>query len=107
GHLQLQIILIGPEPGHFVVDSRFAEDRERRRLALAERIRHGLEPKASAIEQARVIAAVADGEDVRVGGAGEFIDDDAVLGRQSCGGSVYYIRVDYDAAGASVFHLVY
>ena len=80
--LQLEIVLVRPEPGHFVISNGLIQDRKRRRFALAQGVWHRLQSKPAAVERARVVAAVTHGVDVGIGGAGERIDDNSVLGRE-------------------------
>src|SRR3984885_10063445 len=83
---ELQIVLIGPEPRDLVVRDGAAEHAERGARALFEGVVDGLEPHAPRIMRTRMQAAIAGGEDSRVGGAAELIDRDAI-GAVKAGGT--------------------
>src|SRR3546814_4301593 len=46
-HLQLEIVLIGPEPGYRTVRDRLADDRGSRDTRLLDRVRHWLDRKST------------------------------------------------------------
>jgi hypothetical protein len=77
--LQLEVVLVGPEPWQLVVDDLAAAQVRRRGLRLFERVVDGLEPDAASVTQARLAGAVADRIDVRVASPAVFIDGDAVV----------------------------
>ena len=84
GDLQLDLVLVGPEPRHRIVGLRLAHDRLRRGLGLIDGVLHAFEPDLAAIALREEPRAIADRIDVRRG-AGEVVDHDAVLARQARG----------------------
>ena len=80
--LQLQVVLVGPEPGHVGVGLRLARDRPRHRLGLLHRVVHRFQAQAALEQRVRVVGHVAGGEDRRIAGAPEGVDHDAVVDRE-------------------------
>ena len=83
-NLQLDVILVGPEPRHFGRRGRAADDGAGRLLGLLQGVGHALQPvHDAAVDRDRPPRHIADGVDVRVAGAGGLIDHYAVFARQS------------------------
>ena len=76
--LQLEIILIGPEPGHFAIRIGAVQHGQSRVLGLIDGVLNRFQTHARS-GPAGVIGAIARRIYVGVGGAGEFVDDDAVV----------------------------
>ena len=95
--LQLQVVLVGPEPRHLGVRHGRAEQRRGGNLGLMNRVRHGFEPHAALEQGVRMVRAVAGREDVRIGRARELVDDDAVAAGQPGGGGELDVGHDADA----------
>ena len=94
-HLQLEIELVGPEPGDGLVGLGLAHDRGRGRARVLHGVRYRFQPQPPAEKNVVVMRAVADGEDRGVGGAGVGIDDDAVVDGKA--GGLRELGVGHDA----------
>src|SRR5690606_17490747 len=79
GGLQLDVVLVGPEPRQVGICDRVAGDDADDRFGLIHRVLYGFHPHGAGGVLVGVAGNVADGEDVRVGGAAEFVNDDAVV----------------------------
>src|SRR6186713_796914 len=77
--LELQLVLVRPEPRRLVVGDVLAADVRGRGLRLLERVVHRLEADAAPVARARVAAAVADRVDVRVARAAVLVHRDAIV----------------------------
>src|SRR5690606_27536839 len=95
--LQLQIVLIRPEPGHFGIRVRLAGEVCRGGFRLLDRVLHGLEPNAPQRERMRMVRAVTGRRDPRVRRHGPLVDDDPVLARQARRLGELDVRLDADA----------
>src|SRR5579863_6695717 len=82
---ELEIVLIGPEPWHFVVARRSAEQVVADRRSLLEGIVDRLEPHTTAVVSARMVGTVARSPDRLVGRTTALIGDDAILAIESRG----------------------
>jgi hypothetical protein len=82
GHLQLDVVLVGPEPGRGGEGAFAAEQRHGRRPGLLHGVLHRFEAAQAAVGQAPR-GAVAGGDDGRVRGPAAGIDHDAVDDFQS------------------------
>src|SRR5260370_2713580 len=79
GDLQFEIVLIGPEPRHFVDRCGCIADRMRRESRLLQGIGHTLEPPGSLVELQRPPRAIADRKDPRIARSRLLIDHDPVI----------------------------
>ncbi len=84
GHLQFQVMLVGPEPGHRLIRRLTASQVGTGDASLLSRVLHRFETDALA-GAAGMPHAIAGGEDVRIVRAGEAIDQDTVTaGNAGC-----------------------
>src|SRR5262245_39379679 len=77
GDLQLDVVLIRPEPGRWIVVLTAAKQGARCMLRLVDGVLHRLEPRA--FPTPGKIRAVAHCEDIGGGGAAEAVDGDAIV----------------------------
>src|SRR5579862_580055 len=80
---EFEIVLIGPEPRHFVVARRSTEQVVADCRALLEGIIDGFESQTPAVVSARMVGTVARSPDRLVGRATALIGDDAILAVES------------------------
>ena len=93
-HLQLDVVLVRPEPRIGGERALLAEQGSGRRLALLDSVLHRLQAQQIAVgETAR--RAIAGGDDCRIGGARTGVDDDAMLAFEA--GLLRQFRVGQDA----------
>ena len=72
--LELEVVLVGPEPGHLGIGLRPARDRLGDRLGLGHGVVHRFEPQAAPEQRIGVIGQVARGEDQGIAGAAAVVD---------------------------------
>ena len=96
GDLQLDVVLVRPEPRHVRVARALAAHVGGGRLALLHGVVHRLEAHAALVPDARVIGAVARGVDVRVRRLALLVHPDAVLAADARGGGETDVRQDAD-----------
>src|SRR6185503_3457361 len=96
-NLQLQVVLIGPEPRHLRLRCRGPKQSGRRDFRLVDRIRHGLQAHALPMRRERMVRAVAGRDDVRIGRPCELVDDDAVQARKAGAARELDVGLDADA----------
>uniref|UniRef100_A0A0N4Z2Z2 LigA n=1 Tax=Parastrongyloides trichosuri TaxID=131310 RepID=A0A0N4Z2Z2_PARTI len=96
--LQLDVILVGPEPRHFRRRGRAADDGRGHLLGLFQGVGHALQPvHDAAVDRDGPPRHIADRVDVRVAGAGGLIDHHAVLARQARSPRQGFARQSADA----------
>src|SRR5688572_214544 len=95
--LQLQLVLVRPEPRRLVMRNGFPAEVRGCGLRLLEGVVHRLEADAPAVALARVAAAVADGVNVRVARAAVLVHRDAVVALESRGLGERAVRHEADA----------
>src|SRR5262245_46864220 len=94
GDLQLDIVLVRPEPGRGVVVFGNSEHGTCRMLALIDGVLHGFEPRAlAAVWKVRTVA---HGKDIGRRGAGLAVDSDAVINAKSRALRQIIVRQDAD-----------
>ncbi len=81
--MQLDVVLVRPEPRNLRVGQGIAADCGRCGLRLLQCVVHRLEAQSTAQQTVRVIRAIAGGKDVIVGGLAVFVDHDSVVARQT------------------------
>src|SRR4029077_18865227 len=80
GELDVEVVLVGPEPRHLGVRPLgLAQDRLADMDALVLRVLPGFEPDAAADQRVGMAGRVAGGEDRRVAGAAVGVDRDALF----------------------------
>jgi len=80
--LQLDVVLVGPEPGQRLVGLFLVTQACRGSLGLVGGVGHRLQPQALLVKSIWMIGAVTSRDDIAIGGTAVFIDQDAVIDGQ-------------------------